>query len=136
MDAGVAQNMLKKYVAWSTDPVLAQADIDLLMMACRTTDVNQVNWLDASWVPTFDLEWASSVGWLWKAGACADRYNFHGDDTSLHRDQVHDHCLAMAKLYKQRANNKVHVLRAAGNLVVDRYGLNSLFPVGEEVIGN
>lgn len=119
MDPSIAELRLKRMTAWDTDPVLTQQDIDMLLLFARLEDSKGYNWTSALWNPTYALNYAASQAWLWKAGLCADRYTFKGDETELSRDQVHTHCIAMYRLYERRAQNTPRVFRSKGRTIQD-----------------
>ncbi len=57
---------------------------------------------ETSWEPTYALDAAAAEGWRWKAAKVAERFAFSSDAGSFQRDQIHTHCLAMARHYSSR----------------------------------
>lgn len=55
------------------------------------------------WQPTYDLNAAAAEGWRWKAGKTADRITFSSQGDNYNADQLHKHCLDMAKYYEGRS---------------------------------
>lgn len=55
------------------------------------------------WQPTYDLNAAAAEGWRWKAGKTADRITFSSQGDNYNADQLHTHCLEMAKYYEGRS---------------------------------
>lgn len=47
------------------------------------------------------MDYAASVGWLWKAGRVSHLYDFSDAQSRFSRDQLHKHCLEMAKQYNK-----------------------------------
>lgn len=76
--------------------------------AARVVD-GDVVWSDngGEWNPTWDLRAAARHGWLVKAGKVAGNFGFVTDQQTFNRDQVHAHCLAMAREYAPRGMRTV-----------------------------
>lgn len=55
------------------------------------------------WMPTYDLFAAAAEGWRWKAGKVSDRITFGSQGDSYNAEQIHLHCLEMAKYYDSKA---------------------------------
>lgn len=124
MDPQIAEARLKNMTAWECAPALEQADIDLLLLACRRVDDAGLMWNDPAWVPTYFLDWAAREAWAWKAGATADHYKLISDGTELDRHQIYEHCVRMHNMYDKRAVGRPQNLRSTGNLVEDRLAFN------------
>lgn len=90
MDPVVAEARLKSMTAWNVDPTLTQAEITGLL-----ADFKIVYRVPDLW----DLDAAAAEGWRWKAGKVTDRFDFQSDVSNFSRDQVIQHCLAMADRY-------------------------------------
>lgn len=80
-------------------------------MAGTVTD-GGVTWTvyGLSWVPTYDLNAAAAEGWRWKAAAAACRFDFSVARNQFQREQVHTHCLAMAKAYARKSAYTISIL--------------------------
>jgi hypothetical protein len=48
----------------------------------------------------WDLRKATCEAWMLKAAMAAKRYDFESDEQSFKREQVHEHCLEMAKQFR------------------------------------
>ncbi|HEU4752059.1 MAG TPA: hypothetical protein VFU47_03045 [Armatimonadota bacterium] len=64
----------------------------------RVTDGDDLVWEDAgpAFAELWDLRQAAQQGWLLKAAKAAGHYQFTAAGQTFHREQVHEHCLAMA----------------------------------------
>lgn len=101
MTENEARARLERFVAPQVEPVLSGDDINDLLAAARRPDrVGRVP-SDEAWLPTWDLDAAASAGWELKAGRAAGDFNVVIDGHAFSRKQVHDQCLAMAKLYRR-----------------------------------
>lgn len=85
-----------------TEPVLAAAEVEILIDMARRVDVNGVEPGDASWEETYDVNYAVAQGWLVKAGRLADRYLFMDAGTMYSRQQYYDHCMKQHQKFLMR----------------------------------
>lgn len=136
MDAALAEQRLKNMVSWETSPALSEDDVSMLLKAARVLDTAGYDWTSQNWTPTYRLNWAASEAWRWKAGAATDRYKVMDDHTELNRQQVFEHCMKMADLYKKLSNDQVFSVRSRGDLVENRLGAYSTVPWWWELAGN
>ena len=63
----------------------------------------------AHWSVTYDLDTATVAGWELKAGQTAGYYQISDVGQTLARQQIHDHCLAMAKQYRRRVTASIPI---------------------------
>lgn len=98
-----SETRLKSMTQWDQDPVLDQDDIDDLLEQARVPDPAGVAIDDPAWDETLDLNYAASKGWELKAAKVANRFRFEEDNQVFHRNQIFDHCEAMAKRYGRGA---------------------------------
>ena len=103
MDPVTAKQRLTLMVAATTDPVLGDDEVAVLLDLARRPDLDGRAPSDPGWVPTFALGAAAAEGWRWKAGRVSDRVDLVGDDTNLRRSQTHEHCMIMAARYDRAA---------------------------------
>jgi len=97
-----AQTRLEAMTSASVDPTLTSAElVELLAMAARP-DVDGLFPSDVDWTGTWDLAFAAAEGWRWKAGKVSERFAASLDGAGLQRQQLHQHCLAMATRYDRR----------------------------------
>ena len=68
-----------------------------------------VLWVDngLQWEPTYDLHAAARMGWRLKAGKVANAYSFQTDGQTFQRQQMIQHCLAMAEQHRPRGVGSV-----------------------------
>ena len=105
MTTAEARARLERNVAHDMEPPLSSADITDLLAQARRPDPAGLLPSDPGWVPTWDLNAASRAAWEVKAGRAASGFRFSADGESFSPDQVHAHCLNMAKLYRRGAGS-------------------------------
>lgn len=75
-----------------------------------------VTWTETNtavvWQPTYNLNSAAAEGWRWKAGRTADRISFGTQGDNYNAEQMHQHCVDMAKYYEGRVFQSVKVTSA------------------------
>lgn len=82
-----------------TDPVLASADIDVLLDMAKEVDINGVRPGETGWENTYNVHYAVAQGWLLKAGRLANRYLFMTGGKMFSRQQYYDHCMKLYRTY-------------------------------------
>jgi len=111
MEAVSALARLRSMTASSTDPVLTEEELDLLLEGCRLEDSEGVAPGGTDWIGTYDLSRAAAEGWRWKAGKAASRYQFASEGVgSFNRNQVVEACERMAKMYAGKVISSVSVV--------------------------
>lgn len=96
-----ARARLERLTAPDMEPLLDTEDIDDLLELAKRPDTDGYVPSDAEWTPTWDIDSAACAAWEVKAGRAAAGYRFSEDGQSFSRDQVHQQCLNMAKLYRR-----------------------------------
>lgn len=99
MTEAEARARLERMIAPDMDPTLSTADVDDLIAIAKRPAPDGVVPSDAQWTPTWDLNAAARMGWEIKAGRAAASFDFGEDSQRFNRSQVHDACMAMARLY-------------------------------------
>lgn len=115
MTENEAQRKLEIMVQASTEPTLSTDEVQLLLDSVKLVDSENRLPTDAAWEGNYDLNRAASQGWEWKAGKVASWYAFSDSGSSFNRQQVYDHCMAIAKRY---ANKVVSIVNLPGYLSV------------------
>ena len=110
MEAASALARLRAMTASSTDPVLTEEELDLLLEGCRLEDSAGVAPGGTDWVGTYDLNRAAAEGWRWKAGKAASRFGFTADGAQFNRQQTVEACERMAKTYAGKVISSVPVI--------------------------
>lgn len=59
------------------------------------------------WTPTHDMNMAAATAWELKAGKTSDKTTFGADGGSFNPQQVYDHCMSMATLYRSKVMQRV-----------------------------
>jgi hypothetical protein len=103
-----ARSRIARLTAAGTEPVLDQGDLDELARKARRPDTTGLPPAAADWASTYDLDAAVADGWEIKAGRAAAGYDFGEDSQRFNRSQIHDQCMAMARLYR-RGSGSVRV---------------------------
>lgn len=94
-----ARARLADLVAASDEPTLDAADLDDLLRRSKLTDALGRIPTDVNWTETYSLNHAASIGWKLKAGRLTNAYLFMSGGKMLSRNQMFDHCMAMARRY-------------------------------------
>ena len=102
-----AQTRLEAMVAASTPPSLTSEEItDLLVFGARPDSAGHAP-DDDDWAGAWDLYASAGEGWRWKAGKISSAFEFSEDQQSFKKDQMFDHCMAMASAYDMRAGTSI-----------------------------
>jgi hypothetical protein len=104
-----ARGLLAHMTSADTEPVLSDADLDLLLELARIPDSVGLAATDAGWTPTYDLNYAAAEGWRWKAGKAAASYAFSMDGESPERSFLMVRCEHMADRYSRKVVTSVPV---------------------------
>lgn len=116
METQDAPARLRRMVAAGTEPVLEQADLDVLLRLASRRDLSGRYTSDVGWVPTYDLAAAAAEGWRWKAAQAAFLTDVKVGDLGVTRSQLHDHCLSMAAIYARRISTTQDIYAGAVDL--------------------
>ncbi len=101
--ADEVRTRLELLILADEDPVLSEAQILAVLTYARRPDPDDLDYEDANWTPTWDLDAAAAEGWRRKAGLAASRFNFAEDGQRFDRAQVYAHCVAQAEYYGNRS---------------------------------
>jgi hypothetical protein len=102
-----AKDKLKKLTAWDTEPALADAELDELLVQSSAADADGYAPGDAEWAPTYDINAAAAAGWLIKAGRASALTEV--DSTGVITSKVFDNCRTMARLYRAKCRWSVRL---------------------------
>lgn len=91
---------VKMLGATDARPVLADADVDLLVDQATIADADGNSPYDTAWVETYDVNLALALVWAAKAARVAGDFNFSADDASFSKGDVLAHCLDMEAKYR------------------------------------
>jgi hypothetical protein len=97
-----AYELLAAKTSANTDPGLDETELNVLLRSHAVVDRYGIRPDERGWEPTYSLDAAAAEGWRWKAAKVADRFAFSSDAGSFQRDQVHQHCIAMAQHYSSK----------------------------------
>jgi hypothetical protein len=78
-----------------------------------TTTDGGVTWTETTavvWFPTYDLNAAAAEGWRWKAARTSDAVTFGTQGDNYNAEQLHTHCLDMARYYEGRVVRTIKVV--------------------------
>lgn len=102
-----AETKLALMILPSEDPTLDAGQLADILTYARRADPDDLDYSDAAWVPTWDLDSAAAEGWRRKAGFAAARFNFAEDGQRFDRAQVYEHCMKQADYYARRSMGSV-----------------------------
>lgn len=103
MTEAEARARIELLAAASEEPVLATADVNVLLIMAKRVDVNGLQPGDATWTPTWAINYAVAQGWLIKAGRLSGRYLFMSGGKMFARQQMFDHCMKLHAKYAMKA---------------------------------
>jgi hypothetical protein len=92
MDSAELEHWIRAFAAADNEPVLNDADIQLIIRGARRQDVEGELVDSASWAETYDKEWAISRAWELKAGKAAGLYTYMQGGNQLMRSDMIRHC--------------------------------------------
>lgn len=101
LDSDTAMARLDQMLSPNLEPVLDSDDMDLILDQAKRADSAGNSPSSDDWNPTWDLEAAAVIGWEIKAGRAASTFDFGEDSQRFNASQVHDQCMAMARLYRR-----------------------------------
>jgi len=106
-----AKEKLKKMTAWDTVPVLADAEVDELLVQFSLADKNGLAPLETGWIPTYELNAAAARGWLIKAGRASALVEVDPPGSGIVTSKVFENCRAMARIYSSKCQASVRLVR-------------------------
>lgn len=109
-----ARARLEILCAVDLEPPLSAAEVDRLLNMSRRSDSSGRYPDDVGWESTFDLRWAAAEGWRWKAGKCAQYFDFSADGASINKQQIMENCQKMSKFYAAASADTIQALSAVG----------------------
>lgn len=107
MTESEARAKLELMILPNEDPVLSATQVTDLLTYARRPDADDLDYSDAGWTPTWDLDAAAAEGWRRKAGLAATRFSFAEDGQRFDRAQIYAHCLKQAEHYARRAMGSI-----------------------------
>lgn len=90
MTRSEAMTRLQALAQWQTHPKLETGELETCLSLSKCGD--------AAW----DLNQAAYQAWLMKAGKASDHHGTTVDGRKFEAQQVHENCMAMAKMYHKR----------------------------------
>lgn len=100
-----AADRLAVMVASTEEPLLSEDELADLLEQSRRPDADGNNPDAEDWQETYDLDSAAATGWEWKAGRATPGFSFGEDGQMFSRQQVFDHCMAMADRYRRSSGS-------------------------------
>lgn len=97
-----AMARLRRLSQSESDPKLDDGDLADIIELAKIPDRFGVLPSYAGWEPTFDMDRAAADAWETKAAKAAGDHDFQADGASYSASQVAEHCLAQAKMYRDR----------------------------------
>lgn len=93
--------------SWNVTPVLADAEIDELLIQFGVIDKIGLGPIEVGWTPTYDINGAAAAGWLIKAGRASELVEVDPPGSGLFSSKVFDNCRAMARIYSSKKSVSV-----------------------------
>ena len=94
-----ALTRLTLYAQPTVEPTLSPTELDALLDTYAMADEQGLAPDELGWVGTWDIRAAARRAWLLKAGKVAGLVNITSDGQQTSYSDLHEHCLAQAKLY-------------------------------------
>lgn len=111
MNEASTRARLTVFADLNTEPVLGEADIQVVLDMSRRLDINGVRPGNSGWEETFDANYAIAQCWLIKSTRLAPRYLFMSGGKMFSRNQFYEHCMEL--YHKFLAKAKVSAIRLA-----------------------
>lgn len=90
-----ARTLIEKATAYTVEPALTSADIDMLVQMATSQDTAGAD----QWTVA-DLNRMASLGWNWKAGTASAKFKAGvGPGKTFELQQQYEHCVQMAAAY-------------------------------------
>lgn len=107
MTEAEAKTKLALMVLSDQDPALIDAQLTDCLTYARRPDSSGLDYSQAGWTPTWDMDAAAAEGWRRKAGIAAARFNFAEDSQRFDRAQIYDHCISQQEQYARKAMGSI-----------------------------
>ena len=88
-------------------PIVADADIESLLLTCRLADSDGLAPDDEGWTGKYDLNLAIAEVFEVKASMVATNFDFSADGASYKRSQTPEFFRAQARIYRNRRSGSV-----------------------------
>lgn len=108
------------------DPILTDAEIQGILQGCRIIDADGNKITDTGYTTTYDVTRAVAEAWSIKAAKASSSYAFSEAGLSLHREQVNEMCLKMAKQWAKKLAYTVQIDSPALDRGIQLYGPYSI----------
>jgi hypothetical protein len=95
-----------------SEPILAPEDTETLLDMARRVDKDGIEPAEASWTPTWDINYAIAQAWLLKASRLPNRYLFMSGGKMYSRNQFYEHCMELYRTFLKRSPLKAIRLAA------------------------
>ena len=102
-----------------SEPVLGEADIQVLLDMARRSDKNGLWPTDTGWEESYDANYAIAQCWLLKATRLAPRYLFMSGGKMFSRNQFYEHCMELHKRFLAKADLQVLALGTETSRISD-----------------
>jgi hypothetical protein len=120
MTADEAYAQIELLTQATTEPVLTNAELNLLVKKAKRKDSSNRVPTDSLWTPTWNIAMAVALGWETKAMKVATGYDIQSADQKLSRSQMFAQLMKVAQMWRKRGGESV---RLKGDLAQ-----NILFP--------
>lgn len=104
MNEASTRARLSTFADVNSEPVLGEADIQVILDMSRRLDINGVRPDTTGWLETFDPNYAVAQAWLIKASRLANRYLFMAGGKMFSRNQFYEHCMELHRKFMGKAD--------------------------------
>ena len=100
MTIEAARAQLAVLIAKTSQPVVTDEEIDVLLDGARRPDANGLVYGDDDYSPTWNLNAAAAAAWSLKAGRCADLVDMSVGDLRMSNSKLFEHCNTKAAEFR------------------------------------
>lgn len=104
MNEASTRARLSLFADLNSEPVLGEADIQVILDMSRRLDINGVRPEFEGWEETYDSNYAIAQCWLIKSTRLAPRYLFMSGGKMFSRNQFYEHCMDLYKRFMSKAH--------------------------------
>lgn len=120
MNEASTRARLSTFADVNSEPVLGEADIQVILDMSKRLDINGVEPQTSGWEETFDANYAVAQAWLIKASRLANRYLFMSGGKMFSRNQFYEHCMELHRKFMGKANlGAIRLASESGNRIED-----------------
>lgn len=120
MNEASTRARLSLFADLNSEPVLGEADIQVILDMSRRLDISGIRPDQDSWAETYDSNYAIAQCWMVKSTRLAPRYLFMAGGKMFSRNQFYEHCMELYHKFMARAQlGAIRLASESGNRLED-----------------